>query len=265
MRSLADPRTTDSKLTDVGRLTTRQTTLTWASPRRPARWTGHLRIPGRQRAARHANSTRFRGHRTCPQEPVKLRDSAVGAGAARVAAPRTRGVARTADQTHHQLDVVPRPGRWRWPGSGPLASRHRGFFRWLQVGVKPGGRGGPGPAGSGPAGSAARSPNPVTGRAGPGTRDGPSVEGAYVPVNNRPISQCRSRPMSSMLSAPATMPATSAATFAPACAPLSVGTVSCSSTKRRSPTRSANVATGTSPPADTRLGSSNRSPLSGAA
>ena len=64
--------------------------------------------------------------------------------------------------------------------------------------------------------------------------------------------------MSSMLSAPATIPATSAATFAPACAPLSVGTVSCSSTSARRPARSANASTGTSPPADTRLGSSKQ-------
>ena len=61
-----------------------------------------------------------------------------------------------------------------------------------------------------------------------------------------------------MLSAPATMPATNAATFAPACAPRSVGTVTCSSTPRRSPARSAKARTGTKPPADTRFGSSNR-------
>jgi hypothetical protein len=64
--------------------------------------------------------------------------------------------------------------------------------------------------------------------------------------------------MSSMLSAPATIAATNAATFDPACAPRSVGTVNCSSTRPRSPTRSASASTGTSPAADTRLGSSNR-------
>ena len=58
--------------------------------------------------------------------------------------------------------------------------------------------------------------------------------------------------------APATIPATSAATFAPGWAPLSVGTVSCSSTSTRSRARSANATTRTSPPADTRFGSSNR-------
>ena len=63
--------------------------------------------------------------------------------------------------------------------------------------------------------------------------------------------------MSSIESAPATIPATSEATFNPAFAPLSVGTLRCSSARRRSPARSANASTGTSPAADTRFGSSN--------
>ena len=44
-----------------------------------------------------------------------------------------------------------------------------------------------------------------------------------------------------MLSAPATIPATSEATFNPALAPLSVGTLRCSSASDRSPARSANA------------------------
>ena len=63
--------------------------------------------------------------------------------------------------------------------------------------------------------------------------------------------------MSSIESAPATIPATSEATFNPAFAPLSVGTVRCSSASSRSPARSASASTGTSPADDTRFGSSN--------
>ena len=77
-------------------------------------------------------------------------------------------------------------------------------------------------------------------------------------MNSRLIPPWRNRSVSSMLSAPATIPATNAATFSPACAPLSVGTVSCCSARARSPTRSASASTGTSPPADTRPRSSNR-------
>jgi hypothetical protein len=88
-------------------------------------------------------------------------------------------------------------------------------------------------------------------------RNEPSVEGAYPLWNSRPIPPCRNNAMSSMLSAPATIPATSEATFNPALAPLSVGTLSRSSAKERSPTDSASASTGTSPAADTRFGSSN--------
>ena len=59
-----------------------------------------------------------------------------------------------------------------------------------------------------------------------------------------------------MLSAPAIMPATSALTFAPALAPLSVGTLRCSSVKVLRPHCWANAAIGTSPAHDTRFGSS---------
>ena len=60
-------------------------------------------------------------------------------------------------------------------------------------------------------------------------RNDPNVEGAYGPVEDPPIAPCRSSAMSSMLSAPATIPATSELTFNPALAPLSVGTLRCSS------------------------------------
>jgi hypothetical protein len=63
--------------------------------------------------------------------------------------------------------------------------------------------------------------------------------------------------MSSMLSAPATMPATSEATFSPAFAPLSAGTLRRSPAKSPKPADSASAITGTSPPDDTRFGSSN--------
>lgn len=54
-----------------------------------------------------------------------------------------------------------------------------------------------------------------------------------------------------------TIPPTSEATFNPAFAPLSVGTVRCSSARSRSPADCANPSIGTRPPADTRFGSSN--------
>jgi hypothetical protein len=57
--------------------------------------------------------------------------------------------------------------------------------------------------------------------------------------------------------APATIPPISEVTFAPAFAPLSVGTLRCSSARSRRPADSASASTGTRPPADTRFGSSN--------
>lgn len=58
-------------------------------------------------------------------------------------------------------------------------------------------------------------------------------------------------------SAPASIPPTSEATFNPALAPLSPGTLRCSSASRRSPADSARARRGTSPPDTTRFGSSN--------
>ena len=63
--------------------------------------------------------------------------------------------------------------------------------------------------------------------------------------------------MSSIESAPATIPATNEVTFNPAFAPLSVGTLRCSSARPRSPAASASATSGTSPADDTRFGSSN--------
>ncbi len=63
--------------------------------------------------------------------------------------------------------------------------------------------------------------------------------------------------MSSIESAPATIPAISAGTFRCAFAlPLAVS-ISLSKTSSASPQRCANATTGTSPPYDTRFGSSN--------
>ena len=88
-------------------------------------------------------------------------------------------------------------------------------------------------------------------------RNEPSVEGAYALAKRRPIPPWRSSAMSSIESAPATIPATSEATFNPAFAPLSVGTLKCSSASSRSPARSASASTGTNPATETRFGSSN--------
>src|SRR4051794_3188624 len=68
---------------------------------------------------------------------------------------------------------------------------------------------------------------------------------------------CRSRAMSSMLSAPAAMPATSEQSFRPGWAPLSVGTLIRWSASSRSPALPASAISGIRPAADTRLGSSN--------
>ncbi len=87
-------------------------------------------------------------------------------------------------------------------------------------------------------------------------KNDPSVEGAYARVNTRLMPPCRSSPMSSMESAPATIPATSAVTFDPALAPLSLGTVRRSSASTRRPAASASATTGTRPADDTRFGSS---------
>ena len=88
-------------------------------------------------------------------------------------------------------------------------------------------------------------------------RNEPNVDGANEPAKTRPIPPCRNNPMSSIESAPATIPATSDDTFNPACAPLSVGTVSCRCASCAKPAASASPSTGTNPAADTRFGSSN--------
>ena len=69
--------------------------------------------------------------------------------------------------------------------------------------------------------------------------------------------------MSSMLSAPATIPATSALTFAPALAPLSVGTLRCSSANAGRPHWRANATIGTRPAQDTKFGSSKLADVTG--
>ena len=67
--------------------------------------------------------------------------------------------------------------------------------------------------------------------------------------------------MSSIESAPATIPATREETFKPALAPLSVGTLRCLSASPRRSAASASASTGTSPPDDTRFGSSKTADL----
>ncbi len=58
-----------------------------------------------------------------------------------------------------------------------------------------------------------------------------------------------------MLSAPATIPATSALTLTGALHPPGLARDTCSPTRSDSPARSARAITGTSPTADTKLGS----------
>jgi len=69
--------------------------------------------------------------------------------------------------------------------------------------------------------------------------------------------------MSVMLSAPATIPATSDPILWPAWAPLSVGTLRCSSARLSRPPLRAKAMIGTSPAVDTRFGSSNLAAVTG--
>jgi hypothetical protein len=76
-------------------------------------------------------------------------------------------------------------------------------------------------------------------------------------AEHRRIPPYRSNATSSIESAPATIPAISEATFSPAFAPLSVGTLKRSCARPRRRADSAAAIAGTSPPDDTRFGSSN--------
>ncbi|WP_326697364.1 hypothetical protein OG909_08505 [Streptomyces sp. NBC_01754] len=87
------------------------------------------------------------------------------------------------------------------------------------------------------------------------------MDDARAPVNRRFIAPCRSRSMSSMLSAPAAIPATSAITFAAGKEPVpffEAGRRTRSATSPGSPHRSARRTSGASPPYAIRFGSSNR-------
>ena len=77
------------------------------------------------------------------------------------------------------------------------------------------------------------------------------------------MAPCRTRFRSEMLSAPAIIPATMDPIFRPGLAPLSVGTLRCSSASSSSPDCSAKAMIGTRPAYDTRLGSSNRAAATG--
>lgn len=85
-------------------------------------------------------------------------------------------------------------------------------------------------------------------------RNVPSVDGARIPENNRPIPPCRNRSRSSIESAPAIIPATTAATFTAA---FGLGTFNAARVVSCSPQRPANANTGTNPADATRFGSSN--------
>ena len=92
----------------------------------------------------------------------------------------------------------------------------------------------------------------------------PTSTAPAPPATSRPIAPCRSRSMSSIESPPAPMPATSADTFAPPAQPAPPGTVRCWPANSPSDARCARGSTGTSPAADTRLGSSTRADRTGA-
>ena len=78
-------------------------------------------------------------------------------------------------------------------------------------------------------------------------RNDPSVDGARTPPNSSGIAPCRSRPMSSIESAPAAMPATRQPTFTSGYTPVLAAIVTWWRTRDSSPARSASAITGTSP------------------
>ena len=88
-------------------------------------------------------------------------------------------------------------------------------------------------------------------------KNDPSVDGARIPPNSAGIAPCRSRSMSSMLSAPPTIPATRHGTFRCAFTPHRLAMATCSPASAASPARCASAITGTRPARDTRFGSSN--------
>jgi hypothetical protein len=103
---------------------------------------------------------------------------------------------------------------------------------------------------------------------GEGTQDRAERGGARTPANRRPVAPCRSRFMSSTLSAPATMPPTSLISLAAGKTPApSFGTGSRRnpSASAGSPHRSASRIPGSSPPYAIRFGSSNHAETSAAA
>jgi len=85
----------------------------------------------------------------------------------------------------------------------------------------------------------------------------PSVDGARTPPNSAGIAPCRSRSMSSTLSAPAIMPATRQGTFRCGFTPHRSAMATCSPASAARPPRWASAITGTRPARDTRFGSSN--------
>jgi hypothetical protein len=88
-------------------------------------------------------------------------------------------------------------------------------------------------------------------------RNDPSVDGARIPPDKAGIAPCRSRPMSSMLSAPAIIPATRHGIFRCAFTPHRSPIRACPATRSPRAARCARAITGTSRARDTRFGSSN--------
>jgi len=92
-------------------------------------------------------------------------------------------------------------------------------------------------------------------------RNEPSVDGARTPPNRSGMAPWRSRPISSIESAPAAIPATKQATFTSGYTPVLAAIWTWRRTTAPSPARSASDITGTSPARDTRFGSSNNAEI----
>jgi hypothetical protein len=181
-------------------------------------------------------ATSWSPKRSSPVEPLQLTHDVRAARSASSTAASTPGPPTTKQPPGHDTPSPPQLDQFRhgmsaWRNRRWLAPWHRrrgrrsARHRAAAACARPGSR----PSRAATASSCRTCPNRKL------RRNDPNIDGAYARANNRPMPPCRSRCMSSMLSAPATIPATNATTFNPGCAPRSVGTVNRASARSADP------------------------------
>jgi hypothetical protein len=139
-----------------------------------------------------------------------------------------------------------------WPARRPVSASIR---RRRRPGHPPPGAAAPGP-GASPA--APGRPSRPAGRCLRRSSAGATQRGRGAdPAEQHAMAPCRSRPISSIESAPAVMPATRHPIFRWALTPHSPPGRTCSASSSGRAARSTRAITGTRPPCDTRFGSSN--------